>query len=89
MRRIYEILQEMGRWEIEGVDDADFAGQTRTPATERDIGEQDFGAVRDRQAVKRTLEPADTAKTVSFLASDDADMISGQSIRVDGGLVTL
>jgi NAD(P)-dependent dehydrogenase (short-subunit alcohol dehydrogenase family) len=29
------------------------------------------------------------AGTVAFLASDDAAMITGQTIRIDGGLVTL
>jgi NAD(P)-dependent dehydrogenase (short-subunit alcohol dehydrogenase family) len=29
------------------------------------------------------------AGAVAFLASDDAAMISGQTLRIDGGLVTL
>jgi NAD(P)-dependent dehydrogenase (short-subunit alcohol dehydrogenase family) len=29
------------------------------------------------------------AGAVAFLASDDAAMITGQTIRIDGGLVTL
>jgi NAD(P)-dependent dehydrogenase (short-subunit alcohol dehydrogenase family) len=35
------------------------------------------------------LEPADIAGAVAFLASDDAAMITGQALRVDGGRVTL
>ncbi|HLS07246.1 MAG TPA: 3-oxoacyl-[acyl-carrier-protein] reductase [Bacillota bacterium] len=32
-------------------------------------------------------QPEDVAKTVRFLASDDANYITGQTIRVDGGMV--
>ncbi len=65
-------------------------GLTPTPATERDVEPEGFEAVRGEQSVKtRVLAPADVAGAVSYLASDDAAMVSGQSIRVDGGLVTL
>jgi NAD(P)-dependent dehydrogenase (short-subunit alcohol dehydrogenase family) len=64
-------------------------GLTRTPATDADMAEEHFEAVLRQQAIKRTLEPDDIAATVAFLASDDAAMITGQAIRVDGGNVTL
>jgi NAD(P)-dependent dehydrogenase (short-subunit alcohol dehydrogenase family) len=64
-------------------------GLTPTPATERDMSATDFAAVRDEQSIKRTLAPADIAGAVSYLVSDDAAMVSGQALRVDGGLVTL
>jgi len=32
-------------------------------------------------------EPSHVAKTVSFLASEDAEYITGQVIHVDGGMV--
>ena len=32
-------------------------------------------------------EPGDVAKMVAFLASDDADYITGQTIHIDGGMV--
>jgi 3-oxoacyl-[acyl-carrier protein] reductase len=39
------------------------------------------------QAIKRRGEPADIAGLVAFLASADADFITGQAIVVDGGWV--
>ena len=45
--------------------------------------------VRRAQAVSRCIEPRDLAGAVAFLASDEAAMISGQTLRIDGGLVTL
>ncbi|GAB2571549.1 acetoin reductase [Gracilibacillus alcaliphilus] len=38
-------------------------------------------------ALKRYQTPEDVANLVSFLASDDADYITGQAIITDGGLV--
>jgi len=42
---------------------------------------------RDMQIIKRSEEPSDLAGTVVFLASDDSDFITGQTINVDGGAV--
>ncbi len=42
------------------------------------------GAV-ERQIIKRSEEPADLAGTVVFLASDESDFITGQTINVNGG----
>jgi NAD(P)-dependent dehydrogenase (short-subunit alcohol dehydrogenase family) len=39
------------------------------------------------QIIKRSEEPTDLAGTVVFLASDDSDFITGQTINVDGGAV--
>jgi len=35
--------------------------------------------------LKRLAEPMDIAKAILFLASDDADFITGQVLLVDGG----
>jgi NAD(P)-dependent dehydrogenase (short-subunit alcohol dehydrogenase family) len=64
-------------------------GLTRTPATIKDMPEQAFTKVRAQQALDRAIEPADIAGAVAYLASDAAAAVTGQTIRVDGGLVTL
>jgi NAD(P)-dependent dehydrogenase (short-subunit alcohol dehydrogenase family) len=38
------------------------------------------------QAIKRTEEPTDLAGAISFLASEDAGFITGQTLYVNGGL---
>ena len=40
----------------------------------------------ERTPLRRLGEPADIADVVAFLTSDDARWITGQSIRVDGGV---
>jgi 3-oxoacyl-[acyl-carrier protein] reductase len=61
-------------------------GAIRTPAEAAygDPAETDR-MLLDLQSVKRRGEPADIAGVVAFLASRDADFITGQSIIVDGG----
>jgi NAD(P)-dependent dehydrogenase (short-subunit alcohol dehydrogenase family) len=67
---------------------------TRTPGAmkrgprpgERDI-EHSFAAIAQRQAIPRTQTPADLVGTVSFLTSDDAAFVTGQTLYVNGGLV--
>lgn len=41
------------------------------------------------QAIKRLGTPVDIARTVAFLASGDADFLTGQTIATDGGLLKL
>jgi NAD(P)-dependent dehydrogenase (short-subunit alcohol dehydrogenase family) len=67
---------------------------TRTPGTMafgRTPGglnqEQLFAMVAGLQAIKRIEVPADLVGTVSFLTSDDAALVTGQTLYVDGGLV--
>jgi len=64
-------------------------GLTRSPGAEEGNPEEHFEEVRLAQAVKRGVEPGDLAGAVAFLASDDTAMITGQALRIDGGLVTL
>ncbi len=42
-------------------------------------------AVVEQQIIKRNEVPSDLAGTVVFLASDDSDFITGQTINVNGG----
>ncbi|MFJ9391774.1 SDR family NAD(P)-dependent oxidoreductase [Nocardioides sp. NPDC101246] len=60
-------------------------GLTRTERSAADLPEELFHAVRERQSVKRTGEPQDTAAAVAFLASQEAGFITGQTLLVDGG----
>jgi NAD(P)-dependent dehydrogenase (short-subunit alcohol dehydrogenase family) len=58
----------------------------RTPTT--NSGPQADGMFEgflDQQAIKRTEEPRDMAGTLSWLVSDDAAFVTGQTILVDGG----
>jgi NAD(P)-dependent dehydrogenase (short-subunit alcohol dehydrogenase family) len=64
-------------------------GLTRTPAAARGLPDEAFEAVAGQQAVPRTLEPDDLAGALAFLTSDEASVVTGQALRVDGGLVTL
>jgi NAD(P)-dependent dehydrogenase (short-subunit alcohol dehydrogenase family) len=60
-------------------------GLTRTKMAIRNVPQQHFDYVVSHQAVKRNGEPEDQAAAVSFLASDDAAFMSGQTMLVDGG----
>jgi len=64
-------------------------GLTRTAAAERDLAPEMFDAVAAQQATGETLVPDDLAGALAFLTSDEAGAITGQALRVDGGLVTL
>jgi NAD(P)-dependent dehydrogenase (short-subunit alcohol dehydrogenase family) len=69
-------------------------GLTRSPGTlarnpRPGMGtmEDEFAFAATMQAIKRPEVPADLVGTLSFLASDDAAFITGQTINVDGGRV--
>jgi 3-oxoacyl-[acyl-carrier protein] reductase len=60
-----------------------------TEASKSLVDPETFGGykqrVLDRQIIKRSEEASDLTGTVTFLASDDSDFITGQAINVDGG----
>jgi NAD(P)-dependent dehydrogenase (short-subunit alcohol dehydrogenase family) len=49
--------------------------------------ERSFAVAASRQAIPRGQVPADLAGTISFLTSDDAAFVTGQTLYVNGGLV--
>lgn len=62
-------------------------GLVRTPATEgARQGDEFFEGFAQMQAIKRPAVPQDLAGAMSFLASDDAAFITGQTLIVDGGM---
>jgi NAD(P)-dependent dehydrogenase (short-subunit alcohol dehydrogenase family) len=60
-------------------------GQVSTPGTRQYLQEEDFDRTMAQQAIRRRMQPEDLAALVSFLAGDDARMITGQTIVCDGG----
>ena len=60
-------------------------GMIETPGTQAFVPAEAFDTVMKAQAIQRLGAPADMAKLVAFLASDEADMITGQMIVCDGG----
>jgi NAD(P)-dependent dehydrogenase (short-subunit alcohol dehydrogenase family) len=68
-------------------------GLTRTPGTlaprvlpDGMSGDALFGLMANTQSIKRSEEASDLVGAVSFLASDDAAFITGQTLYVNGGL---
>ncbi|MSP31296.1 MAG: SDR family oxidoreductase [Pseudolabrys sp.] len=49
--------------------------------------DDEFNAVAQMQAIKRPEVPDDLVGAISFLTSDDAAFITGQTLNVDGGRV--
>ena len=60
-------------------------GLTRTRAADAALPDEFFKSMAALQAIKRSGTPEDQAGVVSFMASDDAGFITGQTILVDGG----
>jgi NAD(P)-dependent dehydrogenase (short-subunit alcohol dehydrogenase family) len=60
-------------------------GLTRTRNAVNDLPEEIFRHVESLQCIKRNGTPEDQAAVVSFLASDEAGFITGQTILADGG----
>lgn len=62
-------------------------GLTDTPLARSVVQEGAMEAVVDAQVLKRPITPADTARTVAFLASEAAEALTGQVLVVNGGAV--
>ncbi len=60
-------------------------GLTKTKKAMADLPEELFQEMAQQQSIKRSGLPEDQSGVVSFMASDDASFITGQTILVDGG----
>ena len=60
-------------------------GVTMTEATRKIVPEEYISTIPMMSAMKRTLEPEHLAGAAVFFASDDAELVTGQVLCVDGG----
>ncbi|HEY8691201.1 MAG TPA: SDR family oxidoreductase, partial [Chloroflexota bacterium] len=60
-------------------------GQVATPGTQAFQTEETFDRNVQYQAIKKRGRPEHLAGLIAFLASDDAELITGQTIICDGG----
>ena len=60
-------------------------GMVATPGTQAHSQEEAFNRVMNNQAIKRRVQPEHLAALIAFIASDDAELITGQMILCDGG----
>ena len=65
-------------------------GPTNTEALQQSVPAEIIDmVVQMMMAIKRPLQPDDLTGTAVWLASDDAQMVTGQVIPVDGGMIML
>jgi 3-oxoacyl-[acyl-carrier protein] reductase len=62
-------------------------GVTMTEATKKIVPEEFIGMIPMMSSMKQTLEAEDLAGTAVFFASDDAKLVTGQVLCVDGGSI--
>lgn len=60
-------------------------GMVATPGTREHSQEEAFNRVMQNQCIKKRVKPEHLAALIAFVASDDAEMITGQMIMCDGG----
>jgi len=64
-------------------------GVTMTEATKSVVPEEMLGMLVMFTALKKALQPEDLTGTAVFLASEDSDMMTGQVLVVDAGMIML
>ncbi len=77
------LAKEMGEQNIPV--NAVMPGMVATPGTTQHSQEETFNRVMGNQAIKKRVTPEHLAGLIAFLASDDAELITGQMILCDGG----
>jgi len=60
-------------------------GMVWTPATQGIVSEEVAKEITKKQCIHKIVQPEDVAWAVLFLASDESDMITGQTLVVNGG----
>jgi 3-oxoacyl-[acyl-carrier protein] reductase len=63
-------------------------GFIETAMTDR-LTDQQRAKIRDAIPIDRLGRPGDVAAAVAFLASDEAEWITGETLNVNGGMVML
>jgi 3-oxoacyl-[acyl-carrier protein] reductase len=64
-------------------------GVTMTEATKSVVPPEILKSIVGATALKKALEPEDLTGTAVFLASSDSDLMTGQVLVVDGGMIML
>ena len=64
-------------------------GLTLTEAAKKIVPDDMMSMLPMFNALKRALQPQDLTGTAVFLASEDSDMMTGQVLVVDGGMIML
>ena len=61
-------------------------GLTDTDMMQKNTSQKIIDEVINNLSIKRIAKPEEIANTILFLASDLSSYITGQTIRVDGGM---
>ena len=64
-------------------------GVTMTEATKKIVPEELASSLVMFSALRKALQPEDLTGTAVFLASEDSDLMTGQTLVVDGGMIML
>lgn len=62
---------------------------TLTPLALKSYSEQEIKEIAMKNPSKRLGKPEDTANTVLFLLSEEADYINGENVNVNGGILLI
>ena len=79
------LAREVGQYNINV--NAVAPGMVWTPASQRMVSDELANEIAGKQIIQRIVQPEDVASAVLFFASDDSDLITGQTLLVNGGEV--